>query len=85
MSPLNHQFKIEYKSCAGEAWVDRSEYAEDTNWHNPYQVAASLATSRMLPTERGVRVTYLGVRVAGNGEQATTPINPFTVTIERKE
>ena len=83
MSKLNHRFKIEHKSCANDKWVDRSEVVHCSNWYNPYDVACETAARHMNITERGVRVTYLGVYIPGKGEEATTPINPFTVTIER--
>lgn len=84
MNALNHRFKIEFKSCDGETWVDRSQEASCSNNYDPYEMACDTARRNMNVTERGVRVTYLGVFIICKGEKATTPINPFTVTIERK-
>lgn len=80
-------FKVEHKSCAGDTWVDRSTTMwrfENNTQKTPYHCAGEVAARQMDVTERGVRVTFLGLQGEHQSEPIT-PLSPFTLTLERDD
>lgn len=80
---LYYAFKVDFKSCADNGqWIERFGHHAH-NDKNPYEIAGKLAADYMAPTERGVRVRFLGTTESRFDSDNVVAMNPFTLTIER--
>ena len=93
MNPLIYVFSVEVLSCKDDgSWVERPRVLQlNTVKNSVYVIAGNIAAHHMKPTERGVRVRFLGLQEdKTNGgkkpqpsDEPITLMNPFTIELKR--
>lgn len=69
---LEYVFKVAFLSCADNGeWVERHTTLAPQN-ADPYDLAARILVNNIVAVERGVRVTYEGIREVGSQSTETT-------------